>query len=557
DYSYAVDYAEYQIEKTMRKNNIPGVVFALIDGEDIIISKAFGFADIETRKPATTDTIFKVGSICKIFTGIEVMKMQEEGLIDIRNPIVEYIPDFKIISRFSDSKPISVQSILEHRSGLPRSDTLLGWAWDFHPYVMKAQVESLKYSYMVYPTGYRYKYSNVGYDVLANMIEVVRSLDPPTEDSSSAFPYYMLNTMFNPLGMSDTNFGSHELMYGTPSDKPVAMGYYREKGKNIPYNQFDIINMASGNVHTTLDDMIIFTQALLTADENSLIKESLLKKMYERSSQDTGDLKDNGLTWFRNSEILGETVVFHDGTNQGFISMLAMIPEYDLGLVIMANSEEFETVRNQLVFDILDVMIESKTGIEKPEKDEPETVNLPVENLKVFTGTYLINGEEIIVSLKNDNLKARYKNFNLTLKAISENTFTFKNPLFDSIESSLVFFPGNSIEEAYMILEMGDVFFCPRYPVSVNSQPLWEEITGKYTTYARTPSEYGDNNPIGTVEITLSNGILLSSYGYGLLPIDGNKILIQSGVFHGETMEYYPDTGEIVWQHLIFKPDST
>ncbi|MCK5757711.1 MAG: hypothetical protein KAH14_01365, partial [Clostridiales bacterium] len=49
DYSYAVDYAEYQIEKTMRKNNIPGVVFALIDGEDIIISKAFGFADIENR----------------------------------------------------------------------------------------------------------------------------------------------------------------------------------------------------------------------------------------------------------------------------------------------------------------------------------------------------------------------------------------------------------------------------------------------------------------------------------------------------------------------------
>ena len=553
DYSYAVDYAEHKIKSAMKKYRLPGVIFAMMDGDRVILSKAYGYADLETRTKATPDTVFKAGSISKVFTGIAVMRLQEEGLIDIRNPLTDYLPDFEINDRFPDPAPISVQSILEHRSGLPRGGTLLGWAWDYRPHILRAQMESLRESHMVYPVGFRYKYSNIGYNVLGNMIEVVRGLEPPSENSAGAFPYYILETIFSPLEMHDTGNGSSDLMYGTPSERPVAMGYYRERGRNVPYNQFDIIELASGNVHTTLNDMVTFTTALLTADENSLIKRSLLTEMYKPRGHGA-DLKNNGLTWFRNTEILGDAVIFHDGTNQGFISMLAMIPEYDIGLVIMANSDEFENVKNILTFDILRVMLETKTGKALPDRRYPEIVTLQEDILRRYTGKYLMNGDTIDVYLKNGELKARYNGFKINLDAVDENSFVFKNPLFKSFESRFAFFPGNDFEEPYMILEMGDVFHCPRYPVPAVTPRLWEELVGKYTRHARHPSAYSDTEVTETMEITLSDGILLSSGGFALLPVDNSRILIQSGVFHGETMEYNPGTGVITWQHLVYEP---
>ena len=557
DYSYAIEYSDYQIKTAMKKHKIPGVVFAMLDGGNVIFSNAYGYADVENKIETTPDTIFKIGSISKVFTGIEVMKMQEEGLIDINMPLVDYLPEFEINSRFSETGPITVSSLLTHRSGLPRGGTILLWDWSTRPLVLDAQMKSLKDSYMVYPVGYRYKYSNIGYNTLARMIERVRGLEPPAENTAGAFPYYMQENFFNPLGMPDTSFGSNNLMYGVPSDNPKAMGYYRKKGHNIPFNQFDIISMASGNVHTTLNDMITFTASLLAPDDEGIITERLLGSMYYHQEDNTRDLKDNGLTWFRNSEVLGETVVFHDGTNQGFISMLALIPEHDIGMVIIANSDEFENVKSILSFDILRVMLESKTGKSIPKPPDSDIASIPEAVLQGYTGRYLMNDEFIDVILKNSKLKARYKGFGLTLKPIGDNRFKFKNPLGDEFESRISFFPGNDFEEPYMILEMGDAFFCPRYPVPDEIPESWKDLEGQYTKHARHPSEYSDSNILGVAEIAIKKGVLMMSDSFALLPVDGNRILIQGGVFHGETMEYDPDTGEIIWRFSIYKPDLT
>ena len=137
---------------------------------------------------------------------------------------------------------------------------------------------------------------------------------------------------------------------------------------------------------------------------------------------------------------------------------------------------------------------------------------------------------------------------------MSQNRFTFKNPLFKSVDSSLTFYPGNNFEEAYMILEMGDVFFCPRYPLIADDSPIAEQLTGVYTRYARHPSTYSDSDDMGDIEIVLSDGVLVLADTFGLLPISDNTILIQGGVFHGEVMEYDATTGIITWQHLIYKP---
>lgn len=554
DYSYAADYAEYQIQAAMKKHKIPGIIFAMIDGPDVIYSKTYGYADAKNKIETTADTIFKAGSISKVFTGIEVMRLQQAGLIDINSPFAEYVPEFSINNRFTESEPITVKDILSHRSGLPRGGTLFLWDWSCRPLVLDAQMKSLSESYMVYPPGYRYKYSNVGYNILAGMIEKVNDLEPPAQNTAGAFPYYMQENFFDPLGMNNTSFGSHPLMYGTQYANPVATGYYRTKGKNVPYNQFDIISMASGNVHTTLNDMITFTKSLLNADDESFITKEILDTMYYHAPDNSRDLKENGLTWFRNSSVLGETVVFHDGTNQGFISMLAMIPEHDLGIIIIANSDEFENVKSILSFDILRVMLEAKTGKTLLEKQEPSLVNLSEETLKSLTGKYLMNDEIIEVIYKNSKLKAKYKGFAISLKPIGENVFTFSNPLSDAVASKISFFPGNEFEEQHMILEMGDVFFCPRYPDVGDVPDPWLSLEGKYNRDFRHPSEYSSEGDTATVRIKAEDGILMLENSFAILPVSNDRLLIQGGVFHGETMEYDPDTGVIIWQHLVYQP---
>ena len=267
DYSYTIEYVDNQVKQYMKQYQLPSVVVALIDDQEVIYANAYGLADIDENKPASLDTVYKIGSITKVFTGIEVMRMYEEGIIDLDAPITEYLPDFSINSRFTSSEPITVRSILAHRSGLPRNSTLLEWYWDARPDILKAQTDSLADTHQAFPAGYRYKYSNIGYNLLGRMIEVMRGIEPPAENSAGGWPYYMRDELLIPIGMKDSGFGSELLLYGRNPRLNVAMGYYYEEGKNKPYNQFDIISLASGNMQSTMNDMIMFAQYILRAGE--------------------------------------------------------------------------------------------------------------------------------------------------------------------------------------------------------------------------------------------------------------------------------------------------
>ncbi len=292
--------------------------------------------------------------------------MYEEGLVGLDTPVTEYLPDFSINSRFSSSEPVTIRSILAHRSGLPRNGTLLSWYWEARPNVLKTVTDSLADAHQAFPVGYRYKYSNIGYDILGRIIEVIRGIEPPAPEAVSGWPYYMSDELLIPMGMEDTAFGSDSLLYGKAPTLNVAMGYYQEDGKNKPYNQFDIIELASGNMQSTMHDMIKFAQFLFSVGESGkdkIISPDTLWSMFEEQYTKPRDPKTNGLTWFTDREQLDELLVFHSGTNQGFISMIALMPERKLGFIVFSNSTRFEDLQNQLAIDTLRLMLETKYGI--------------------------------------------------------------------------------------------------------------------------------------------------------------------------------------------------
>jgi CubicO group peptidase (beta-lactamase class C family) len=557
DYSYAIEYTDYRVDQFMQKYDLPSVCVALIDDQGVVYKQAYGLANVEENTPATLDTVYKLGSITKLFTGIEVMQLYEEGLIDLDAPITDYLPDFFINSRFSSSEPITIRSILGHRSGLPRNGILLEWYWESRPNVLETLTTSLADTYQAFPVGYRYKYSNIGYNVLGRVIEVMRGIVPPSQDSAGGWPYYMKDAILDPIGMNNSAFGSAPLLYGTDSRLNIAMGYYWEDGRNKPHSQYDIIDLASGNMQSTMNDMIEFVRYILRigdTNEHPIINKDTLWSMFEEQYTRPRDPKTNGLTWFTDKEQLGELVVFHSGTNQGFISMVALMPERKLGFIIFSNSARFEDLQNQLALDVLGLMLETKYGIVPVQAKPAEKVDVSKDTLERYAGKYILNGEIIEVVVSGDQAKVIYQGQKISMVPISQSRFRLSHWLADVEGIELEFFVGSPDDEDIMIVNMGDCFVCPRYPDSEEEPASLGELVGKYDIYPRIPSVYSDEVTLGKLEIMVKDGVLLTSDSKVLRSISNTGILIVGGIFDGETMIYDTQTGTITWQNVIYRP---
>jgi CubicO group peptidase (beta-lactamase class C family) len=124
---------------------------ALIDDQNTVWQETLGWANIEQKIPARPDTVYKLWSIAKAFTAIETMRLVEEGWVDLNAPVTEYIPDFSIQSRFADSKPITVRSILTHRSGLPRNSCYPSVPGAGDDTLLEKMALSMKHGYPVLP----------------------------------------------------------------------------------------------------------------------------------------------------------------------------------------------------------------------------------------------------------------------------------------------------------------------------------------------------------------------------------------------------------------------
>jgi CubicO group peptidase (beta-lactamase class C family) len=119
DYSDLKEYMTWFIQKEMKDNDIVGLSIALVDDQKILWQQGFGYADRENKIDATPETLYRAGSISKVFNGMAAMKLVEAGKMDIDRPLSTYLPEFKIKSRFGNTDGITPRTIMTHHSGLP------------------------------------------------------------------------------------------------------------------------------------------------------------------------------------------------------------------------------------------------------------------------------------------------------------------------------------------------------------------------------------------------------------------------------------------------------
>ena len=152
------ELSEY-ILKEMKSNHVVGLSIALIDDQDVIWADGFGYADKNNGIEATPKTIYRVGSVSKLFTSLAVMQLEEKNLIHIDDPIDKYVPGFAIKTRFTGMGNITPRNIMTHHSGLP-SDIFNGF-FSEDPKPFSSIVEYLNNEYTCSPPNFCFSYSNM------------------------------------------------------------------------------------------------------------------------------------------------------------------------------------------------------------------------------------------------------------------------------------------------------------------------------------------------------------------------------------------------------------
>src|SRR6478735_1733671 len=196
DYTEALKLIDVWLNAQRDFDKLPGISVAIVNDQNIIFSKGYGFADVEKKVPMEAETICSICSISKLFTSVAVMQLWEEGKLRLDDSISSLLPGYNLKQQYAETVPITVRSLLTHSSGLPREAAYPYWsAPDFNFPTEKEVNESLGGQQTLYPSSTYFQYSNLGLTLLGEMVANV---------SKTGYENYMEKNILEPLQLTNT-----------------------------------------------------------------------------------------------------------------------------------------------------------------------------------------------------------------------------------------------------------------------------------------------------------------------------------------------------------------
>jgi CubicO group peptidase (beta-lactamase class C family) len=396
DYDALKPYISSLIEKEMKGNDVTGLSIALVDDQKVIWAEGFGYADAENKIPATPATVYRAGSVSKLFTATGVMQLVEQGKMNLDKPLQTYLPEFSIKSRFAENGAITPRTIMTHHAGLP-SDLLQGmWSKKVEPFEKVAG--RLKDTYISYPPNYVFAYSNVGVTLLGNAVEKVAGCD---------FAGHLDTAVLKPLGMVSSSFAQ------AMEQSPLVAKAYRKGalGEELPLR-----DVPAGGLNTTVLDLSRFMKMVFASGhvgDRQVIKPETLTEMLRPQNVDVPlDLSFRiGLGWMLSGPDIKNAgpVAHHAGATLYHRTHLMILPEHKLGVIVMANSATATRTVSKVATDTLKLALEIKTGIKQPEPEQKPSEKVPPSEvaLQEYEGNYATFVGVVPVNKKSDYLSAR------------------------------------------------------------------------------------------------------------------------------------------------------
>ncbi len=337
----SVDYIKVSntLNDLAKKDKFSGVVLIAENGK-VKFEKAYGNLDNEKHIPNQTNTIFELASVSKQFTAMTIMMLNEKGLLKYDDLVEQYIN--------IPYKGITIRQLLTHTSGLPDYQNIMDQHWDKTKVANNTDIIEYLNKYAppaLFEPGTKYEYSNTGFVILASIIEKVSRRD---------FIEFCNKEIFDKLKMNSTAIRTLEQKAST---KNFALGYIfvPERNKYVRADSFPSSNYTiwlgnrkgPGRISSTAQDLLKWDEALYG---NTLVSANTLKDAYTPMTLKEGSISNYGFGWNLILNAPNGKIVWHDGDNPGYKTLIMRFLDQKRTLIILCNNatDEFVNLTNTL-----------------------------------------------------------------------------------------------------------------------------------------------------------------------------------------------------------------
>jgi len=332
------------IPRLLQKHGVVGASIALVHDGELVWAQGYGLADKANGIPVTPDTVFQAASISKSVSAWGVMRLVEEGKLDLDAPVEGYLTRWHLPPSEFDHQGVTIRRLLSHSAGL----SLHGYPGFEPDQPLPSLEESL--SGMTAGAGNvrvvqepgSFAYSGGGYTLLQLVVEEV---------TGEAFAAYMQREVLEPLGMAHSRFGWAEDFQAT------AATAYDIRGHLLPRYRFTA--QAAAGLYTTAPDLARFVAAGLPGPQGEpagrgVLAPETLAEVFSPAVETSGlfrllDAEAYGLGYSVETLPNGTRIVSHGGSNRGWRAQFAALPQQGEGIVVLTNSDRGSEVITDLL----------------------------------------------------------------------------------------------------------------------------------------------------------------------------------------------------------------
>lgn len=316
------------------KANSPGASVSIVKDGKVLLSKAYGLADVEHDVPAATSTNYRLASVTKQFTATAVMMMVDRGKLSLDTHLTEVLPGTPKYAH-----DVRIRHLLNHASGFVDYEDLIPDSQTVQ--VLDADVLTLlnKVDTMYFPAGAKFRYSNSGYALLALVVEAV---------SGQPFGVFLKENIFDPIRMNHTV----AFQNGVSTVDNRAFGHSRTDKGFIRTDQSNTSAvLGDGGIYSSVEDLFKWDQELYA---NRLVSASLHQQSFTPATLNDGTHTKYGFGWniepYKNI-----SSVYHSGSTRGFRNAIFRLPDQHLTVIILTNRNEGEPI--ELARKIADLVL--------------------------------------------------------------------------------------------------------------------------------------------------------------------------------------------------------
>jgi CubicO group peptidase (beta-lactamase class C family)/D-alanyl-D-alanine dipeptidase len=360
------------IRHEMADKELPALSIALVEGQNIVWARGFGIANPKDSTPATARTVYRVGSVSKLFTDIGVMQLVERGVLDLDAPVNRYVPDFHPTGR--GAAAITLRQLMSHRSGLVREPPV-GHYFDNSSPSLEATVRSLSDTRLAYAPGSRTKYSNAGIAVVGLAVATA---------GQNRFAQYLAENVLRPMGLEDSAFEPESSI----ARRIAQASMWTLDHRGFPAPTFELGMAPAGSMYSTVLDLGRFMSVLFARGRTSrgrVLSARSLEQMWTPQFAARGARTGFGLG-FDISSLDGRRVVRHGGAIYGFATELAALPDDSVGVVVAITKDGTNAVAERIATAAIRLMLAAVKGTAPAEPQVSSATSLALA--RSLAGSY-------------------------------------------------------------------------------------------------------------------------------------------------------------------------